>query len=75
MDLAIKEVQFIKILPECLLFMEMPFIIYFKNGDIVRATSGIQTEDEISAVGDQESGGITEITKSTFYIACYHAVR
>lgn len=31
-------------------FFNIPFIIYYKNGEIVKATSGIQTKSRIKAI-------------------------
>ncbi|MBN1574968.1 MAG: hypothetical protein JW913_00345 [Chitinispirillaceae bacterium] len=54
MDFDMPEARFIKVLPECRSFMGLPFTVYFKNGNVVRATSSIQTEDEIVAILDEE---------------------
>jgi len=41
-------------LPEVLGFMGIPFTIYYKNGEVVKATSGIQTKAQITAILDKE---------------------
>jgi thioredoxin 1 len=40
----------IRDLPECRGFMGLPFTVYFKNGKVVKATSSIQSKDQIEAI-------------------------
>ncbi len=40
----------IRNLPECSGFMGLPFTVYYKNGNVVHATSSIQTRDQIEEV-------------------------
>ena len=40
----------IRRLPECIGFMGLPFTVYFKNGSVVKATTSIQTQDQIEAI-------------------------
>jgi len=47
MDFDILVASFIKDLPECSLFMGLPFTVYFKNGAAVKATTSIQNEKQI----------------------------
>ena len=54
MDFDIRDARFIKNLPECRSFMGLPFTIYYKNGKVVRATSSIQTKEQITAILDDE---------------------
>ncbi|MCF6367165.1 MAG: thioredoxin family protein [Bacteroidales bacterium] len=49
------EAHVIRNLPECAGFMGLPFTVYYKNGKVVKATSSIQTREQI-----------TEILKSEF---------
>jgi thioredoxin 1 len=35
-------------------FMEYPFTVYYKNGEIVKATGGIQTKSQVRAILDKE---------------------
>lgn len=42
--------------PECSNFMGLPFTVYYKNGKIVKATSSIQTIEQIKAILDAEFG-------------------
>jgi thioredoxin 1 len=34
--------------------MGIPFTIYYKNGQVVKATTGIQSKEQITAILDQE---------------------
>ena len=44
----------IRSLPECQNFRGLPFTVYFKNGKVVKATSSIQTTDQITGILDKE---------------------
>jgi thioredoxin 1 len=44
----------IRSLPEVRGFMGIPFTIYYKNGKVVKATSSIQTIDQVKAILDKE---------------------
>lgn len=44
----------IRRLPEVQFFMSLPFTIYFHNGEVVAATTSIQTEDQITAILDEK---------------------
>ncbi len=44
------EAHIIKNLRECRGFMGLPFTVYYKNGEVVAATSGIQNESQIRGV-------------------------
>ncbi len=44
----------IRNLPEVKGFMGIPFTIYYKNGKVVKATSSIQTKDQVKAILDKE---------------------
>jgi thioredoxin 1 len=35
-------------LPECRGFMGLPFTVYFKNGKVIEATSGIQSKEQVA---------------------------
>ena len=43
----------IRNLPEARNFMGLPFVIYYKNGKLVEATSSIQSKDQITAILDK----------------------
>jgi thioredoxin 1 len=44
----------IRILPEVRGFMGIPFTIYYRNGKVVRATSSIQTKEQVKSILDKE---------------------
>jgi thioredoxin 1 len=44
----------IRNLPEVRGFMGIPFTIYYKNGRVVKATSSIQTREQVTAILDKE---------------------
>ncbi len=48
------ESHIIRSLPEVRGFMGIPFTIYYKNGKVVKATSSIQTMDQVRAILDKE---------------------
>lgn len=48
------ESHVIRNLPEVKGFMGIPFTIYYKNGKVVKATSGIQTKAQVQAILDSE---------------------
>lgn len=53
-DFDIHAADFIKGLPECAFFMGLPFTVYFKQGKVVAATSGIQNKQQIVNILDKE---------------------
>jgi thioredoxin 1 len=44
----------IRILPEVRGFMGIPFTIYYKNGKVVKATSSIQSKDQVKTILNKE---------------------
>ncbi len=48
------ESHIIRSLPEVRGFMGIPFTVYYKNGKVVKATSSIQTMDQVRAILDKE---------------------
>ena len=48
------EAHVIRQLPECRGFMGLPFTVYYKNGKVVSATSGIQTKEQVQDILDRE---------------------
>jgi thioredoxin 1 len=44
----------IRILPEVRGFTGIPFTIYYKNGRVVKATSSIQTKDQVKSILNKE---------------------
>jgi thioredoxin 1 len=47
------ESNVIRNLPEVRGFMGVPFTIYYKNGKVVKATSSIQTKEQVTAILDE----------------------
>lgn len=50
MDFDIPVAQAIKGLPECREFWGLPFTIYYRNGQVVKATSSIQTAQAVKSI-------------------------
>ena len=50
------ESHIIRSLPEVRGFMGIPFTIYYKNGNVAKATSSIQTKAQVTAILDREFG-------------------
>ncbi len=48
------EVGVLRNLPECQGFMGLPFTVYYKNGKVVAATSGIKTKEMVREILDRE---------------------
>ena len=53
-DVAFRDMEFdtpeaaaIRGLPECRSFQGLPFTVYYRNGKVVKATSSIQTTDQV----------------------------
>lgn len=46
------DAQVIRGLPECRGFMGLPFTVYYKDGKVVKATSGIQSKDQVQEILD-----------------------
>ena len=42
--------------PMCSGFMGLPFTVYYKNGEMVEATSSIQSKEQIEAILDKNFG-------------------
>ncbi len=55
-DFDIPAADFIKSLPNCASFMGLPFTVYFKNGEVVAATSSIQSKDQVTTILDTKLG-------------------
>ena len=50
------ESHIIRSLPEVKGFMGIPFTIYYKNGKVAKATSSIQTIEQVTSILNQEFG-------------------
>ena len=46
------EAKVIRDLPECRSFMGIPFTIYYKKGKVVKATSSIQSMEQVKTILD-----------------------
>jgi thioredoxin 1 len=44
------EAHVIRNLPECSGFMGLPFTVYFKSGKVVKATTSIQSREEVETI-------------------------
>jgi thioredoxin 1 len=47
------DAQVIRSLPECRGFMGLPFTVYYKNGKVVEATSGIKSKKQVTEILDR----------------------
>jgi thioredoxin 1 len=56
MEFDSPESHVIRNAPECRGFMGLPFTVYYKNGRLVKATTSIQSEEQISVILDKEFG-------------------
>lgn len=48
------ESDFFQALPEVRDLMEIPFTVYYKNGEVVKATAGMQTKSQITSILERE---------------------
>ena len=56
MEFDIPDAYVIRNLKECQGFMGLPFTVYFKNGKVVKATSSLQSMDQITEILDEHFG-------------------
>lgn len=50
------EAHVIRNAPECRGFMGLPFTVYYKNGKLVKATSSIQSKEQITTILNENFG-------------------
>jgi len=50
------DARVIRNLPECRNFAGLPFTVYYKNGKLVKATSSIQSMEQVTEILDKEFG-------------------
>ena len=50
MEFDSPDAKVIRNLPECQSFAGLPFVVYYKNGKVVKATSSIQSRDQITEI-------------------------
>ena len=56
MSFDIPDSAIIRSLPECSSFQGLPFVVYYKNGKVVHATSSIQNKKQITEILDANFG-------------------
>ena len=56
MEFDSPDAKVIRSLPECRSFQGLPFVVYYKNGKVVKATSSIQSRDQITSILDEQFG-------------------
>lgn len=56
MEFDSPDAKVIRNLPECRSFQGLPFVVYYKNGQVVKATSSIQSRDQITSILDEQFG-------------------
>ena len=54
LDFDAPDAHVIRSLPECSGFMGLPFTVYYRNGKVVAATSGIRTREQIRDILERE---------------------
>lgn len=54
MEFDIPDASVIRNAPECRGFMGLPFVVYYKNGELVHATSSIQSKDQITKILEEK---------------------
>ncbi len=52
MEFDLPDASVIRNLPEASSFQGLPFVVYYKNGKVVKATSSIQSRDQITSILD-----------------------
>jgi thioredoxin 1 len=56
MEFDSPDAKIIRNLPECRSFQGLPFVVYYKNGKVVKATSSIQSRDQVTSILDEQFG-------------------
>jgi thioredoxin 1 len=56
MEFDSPDAKVIRSLSEAKSFQGLPFTIYYKNGKVVKATSSIQSRDQVTAILDEHLG-------------------
>ena len=54
MEFDTPDAKVIRNLPEVHGFQGIPFVIYYKNGKVVKATSSIQSKDQVTSILDEK---------------------
>jgi thioredoxin 1 len=58
MEFDIPDASVIRDAPECRNFMGLPFVVYYKNGKLLHATSSVQSSGQIRKVLDEKLLGV-----------------
>lgn len=56
MEFDTPDAKVIRNLPECRSFQGIPFVVYYKNGQVVKATSSIQSREQVTTILEQNFG-------------------
>ena len=56
MEFDSPDAKVIRSLPECRSFQGLPFVVYYNNGKVVRATSSIQSKEQVTTILDENFG-------------------
>jgi len=56
MEFDSPDAKVIRSLPECKSFQGLPFVVYYKNGKVVKATSSIQSKEQVTTILDENFG-------------------
>ena len=56
MEFDSADAKVIRNLQECRSFQGIPFVVYYKNGQVVKATSSIQSREQVTTILDQNFG-------------------
>jgi thioredoxin 1 len=56
MAFDVQDAHMIRNLPECRGFMGLPFTVYYRGGEVVEATSGLQTREQVQVILDRQFG-------------------
>lgn len=56
MEFDTPDAKVIRNLPECRSFQGLPFVVYYKNGKVVKVTSSIQSKEQITEILDEQFG-------------------
>ncbi|NUN10032.1 MAG: thioredoxin family protein [Ignavibacteriaceae bacterium] len=56
MEFDTPDAKVIRNLPQTRSFQGLPFVVYYKNGEVVHATSSIQSRDQITGILDKHFG-------------------
>lgn len=56
MEFDLPDASVIRDLPECSSFAGLPFVVYYKNGKVVKATTSVQSEEQIEEILNEHFG-------------------